>query len=107
VFAKRVECGQGSHFRFTQYENDSRRINFTYATFWNDFSHYSIYEEGQKAQIDYRVQKLLAESKEDNLVFESKESYIDYPNELIASVSINKEEKALNPTYTEILTLKP
>lgn len=45
MFAKRAHNGQGSMFKF-HYDEETAgesKVNVSYSTFWNDFSHYSAY----------------------------------------------------------------
>lgn len=60
LFSKRCDNGQGSHFEYKQ--SDERNISFNYATFWNDFSHYSIYDETepQNEEKEYRAAKIFS-----------------------------------------------
>jgi len=43
IYAKRLENGQGSTFDFEAKSRD--RVDVSYSTFWNDFTHYSYYAE--------------------------------------------------------------
>ena len=55
IYAKLCQNGQGNKFKFTNPSNVIYDVN--YSTFWNDFSHYSIYGTGPAAPeappIDY------------------------------------------------------
>ena len=42
LYAKRCENGQGSSFMFQNMKKEER-VDVSYSTFWNDFSHYSFY----------------------------------------------------------------
>ncbi|TNV78736.1 hypothetical protein FGO68_gene2311 [Halteria grandinella] len=110
LFSKRCDNGQGSHFEYKQ--NDERSINLNYATFWNDFSHYSIYDETepQNEEKEYRAAKIFSKQgvKEENLLFEEKEMYQDHPNDSVSQVTTKKNESTsdISP-FTESLTLHP
>ena len=58
VYAKRCENGQGSSFAFTA--NDQAlaegRVDVSYSTFWNDFTHYSFYSQDESKTISSPVE---------------------------------------------------
>ncbi len=83
AFAKRCDIGQGSQFKLHHLQS---KVDLSYSTFWNDFSHYSAYYSKEIDQVrDFRVQ---GESKrEENLIFEAKEDYIDLENNEAGSVN--------------------
>ena len=55
MYAKLCQHGQGSKFVFQNKSNKTYDVN--YSTFWNDFSHYSVYGqclgEKMKSPMDY------------------------------------------------------
>jgi len=77
AFAKRCDIGQGSQF---QIHHTKSKVDVTYSTFWNDFSHYSAYYSKEIDQIrDFRSHTDNIK-KEENLIFEAKEDYTDLDN---------------------------
>ncbi|TNV79073.1 hypothetical protein FGO68_gene16007 [Halteria grandinella] len=110
LFSKRCDNGQGSHFEYKQ--SDERSINFNFATFWNDFSHYSIYDEAepQKEEKEYRAAHIFSKQglKEENLLFEEKEMYQDHPNDSFSQIATTKTQSSsdISP-FTETLTIQP
>jgi len=91
IYAKRCENGQGSSFAFEAAGQD--KVDVSYSTFWNDFTHYSYYADPSakfpviQAPIAYNQ---FGNSSEDDL-FADKEKFID--------VSSNASNSPL--TYTE------
>ena len=59
-------------------------VEFTYATYWNDFTHYSVYDKDENVAEgqEYRISKILkAGQSEENAMFEDREKYITKQNE--------------------------
>ena len=46
-FARLSENGQGNLFKYHHEasKESQAKVNFSYSTFWNDFSHYSVYDD--------------------------------------------------------------
>ncbi len=69
LFAKRLDSAQGGTLRLVNHHRNIK--NFTYATYWNDFTHYSIYntKDSQSSGKEYRVAERMREAggKEENL----------------------------------------
>eukprot|EP00347_Sterkiella_histriomuscorum_P019042 403343188 len=87
LFAHLCENGQGNQFKFHQDEKYlSDQVNFNYSTFWNDFSHYSIYKTQQNPtqQIEQQETPLnysdLSKTNEDNFIFADKSKYVNVEN---------------------------
>lgn len=53
-------------------------VNVTYSTFWNDFSHYSVYGHNYKdaSSSDFRID--LGKVEEDNFMFEEEDKYSNF-----------------------------
>ena len=49
MFAKRIENGQGSSFSFES-SRPQDKIDVSYSTFWNDFTHYSFHADAAAAR---------------------------------------------------------
>lgn len=83
VYAKRCENGQGSSFAFVNNDKTSSegRVDVSYSTFWNDFTHYSFYsQDGAKtisSPVDY--DELIGKATED-MLFADKEKFVDAPD---------------------------
>ena len=83
VYAKRCENGQGSSFAFTAIDQASSegRVDVSYSTFWNDFTHYSFYSQDESKTISSPVEydELIGKATED-MLFADKEKFVDAPN---------------------------
>jgi len=82
VFARRCDNGQGNqvNFQASAKHGCTYPIDFTYSTFWNDFSHYSYYVNdsdfaGKGLQAPMAYDDLSSKNVED-LMFIDKEKYV-------------------------------
>lgn len=67
-------------------------MDFTYATFWNDFTHYSVYDEteGKAGEPEYRAREHVSKSGEENLIFEDREKYISQQDDELATFTTSE-----------------
>ncbi|CDW72428.1 UNKNOWN [Stylonychia lemnae] len=81
VFSRLCENGQGNLFKFHQDEKLlSDQLNFHYSTFWNDFSHFSLYKtssdlvDSDDTPINYSD---LSKNNEENFAFADRNKYVN------------------------------
>ena len=79
IFSKLCENGQGNLFKLRALNS---MTNANYLTFWNDFSHYSIYGEGPYVDIPLNYSDNTAG---DQSIFSDRSKFIDYGKDVYFS----------------------
>ena len=109
LYARRSDNGQGSSFVFRgnqpQPSDDGSRIDVSYSTFWNDFSHYSFYGEPTEQYPAVRstplaYNNIVGKATED-LLFADKEKFVDGPN---SNTFFNYDEQPYGENKREVFT---
>lgn len=78
VYAKRCENGQSNKFMLRAINEEKPPVDVSYSTFWNDFSHYSLYQAREAGQAPKETPLDYNDLSKFHELFENKERYIDH-----------------------------